>query len=109
MHAPVQAVLALAFALFLPLIGYVWLTANLTSVSYALARTEREKVALAEDTQRAEDKIARLTSPDRLSAIASTLKMHDPNVYAVVVLPVAKPQPRPTGIAFFATWFGTAR
>ncbi len=109
MHAPVQLVIAIAVVLSLPLIGYVWLTANVTSMSYALARTERQKIALVEDAQRADDKIARLTSPDRLAALAGTLKMHDPNVYAVVTLPTVKPRPRPTGIAFFATWFGTAR
>jgi len=108
-HAPVRAVIALTVALFLPLLGYVWLTANVTSLSYALARTQTEKLALQEDSQRADDRIARLTSPDRLAAIAAALKMHDPNVYAVVALPAVKPQPKPAGIAFFATWFGTQR
>jgi hypothetical protein len=109
LHAPVRGVIALTLAIFLPLIGYVWLTANVTSMSYALARTERERIALVEETQRADDRIARLTSPDRLEAIAGVLKMHDPSVYAVVMVPVAKPPPHPAGIAFFATWFGAGR
>jgi len=109
LHAPVQAVFALTLAAFVPLIAYVWLTANVTSLTYALARADREKVALLEDSQRAEDRIARLTSPDRLAALAAAMRMHDANVYAVVTVPVAKPKPPPTGIAFFATWFGSER
>jgi hypothetical protein len=104
MRAPVLAVLTLTLAALLPLLAYVTLTANLTSLNYALARTDRERLALVEDTQRLDERIARLQSPDRLAALAGKLKLHDPHVYAVVRVPDAKPQPRPTGFALFA-WF----
>jgi hypothetical protein len=104
MRAPVLAVLTLTLAALVPLLAYVTLTANLTSLNYALARTDRERVALLEDTQRQDERIARLQSPDRLAALAGKLKLHDPHVYAVVRVPEAKPQPRPTGFALFA-WF----
>ncbi|MEO7039088.1 MAG: hypothetical protein ABI186_03560 [Candidatus Elarobacter sp.] len=105
MHKPVLAVLTLAIAMFLPLLGYVALTSNLTSLNYALARADRDRTALVEESQRLDDRIARLKSPDRLAAVATGLKMHDPQVYAVVTLPETTVQPRPTGLAFFSGWF----
>jgi len=104
MRAPVFALLTLTLLALIPLLGYVKLTANLTSLNYALVRTDRERLALLEDTQRLDEKIARLQSPDRLAALAAKLKLHDPHVYAVVRVPEPKPQPRPTGFALFA-WF----
>jgi cell division protein FtsB len=100
-HAPVAAVLAVVVAVLLPLMGYVALCANVTSLSFALARTEHERNTLVDETQRLDDRIARLESPDRLAALAATLHLHDPHVYAVVRLPAPKVQPSPSGLAFF--------
>jgi hypothetical protein len=100
-HRPVVAVLTLALLAFVPLLAYVKLTSDLTSMNYALASTERERTLLLDDSQRLEDTIARLKSPERLAQLATQLKMHDPHVYAIVQLPVPKIQPKPTGIAFF--------
>lgn len=104
MRAPVHALLTLTLAALVPLLGYVTLTSRLTSINYALVRTDHERNALLEDTQRLDERIARLQSPDRLAALAAKLKLHDPHVYAVVRVPEPKPQPRPTGFALFA-WF----
>ncbi len=104
LHAPVKAVLTLAMVLLLPLLGYAALTANLTSLNYALANAERDRGTLLGDSQRLDEKIARLQSPDRLAAVAGALHMHDPHVYAVVQVTDPKPQPKPTGLALFA-WF----
>jgi len=104
LHAPVHAVVTLAIVLLVPLLGYVTLTANLTSLNYSLARAERDRTALLGDMQRRDEQIARLESPDRLAAVAAALGMHDPHVYAVVRVPAPKPQPKPTGLALFA-WF----
>ena len=71
MHRPVFAVVTLAVAILLPLLAYVTLTANLTSLNYALARAEHKRTALLEETQRLDDRIARLQSPDRLAALAA--------------------------------------
>ena len=113
LHRPVFAVAMLALVLLLPLLGYVTLTANVTSLSFALVRSERERTALSNDAQRLDDKIARLQSPERLAALAAKLRLHDPHVYAVVRIPEPKAQPKPTGLAFFGTWFaagsGTSR
>jgi hypothetical protein len=106
MRAPVLAMLTLTLAALVPLLAYVTLTANLTSLNYALARTDTERMALLEDSQRLDERIARLQSPDRLAALAGKLKLHDPHVYAVVRVPDPKPQPRPTGFALFA-WFSS--
>ncbi|HEY0395487.1 MAG TPA: hypothetical protein VGD01_13400 [Candidatus Elarobacter sp.] len=107
LHRPVFAVVTLAFAILLPLLAYVTLTANLTSLSFALAGAERDRTALVTETQRLDDKIAGLQSPERLAALAGKLKLHDPHVYAVVRVPEPKAaQPRPSGLAFLGTWLG---
>ena len=90
----------------MPLLAYVTLTSRLTSLNYALVHTDLQRTALLEDTQRLDERIARLQSPDRLAALAVKLKLHDPHVYAVVRVPEPKPQPRPTGFALFA-WFSS--
>ncbi len=95
-----------ACAILVPLLAYVMLTANLTSLNYALARATHDKHragrrdAAARRSHRAAD-VARAAG--RRSPAA--LKMHDPHVYAVVRVPEPKPaQPRPTGIAFLGSW-----
>ncbi len=49
------------------------------------------------DSQRLDDRIARLQSPERLAALAAALKLHDPHVYAVVRVPEPKAQPQAHG------------
>lgn len=100
-HRPVFAVLTLAVLILVPLLGYVTLTANLTSLSYARSRAEHDRSTLIEESQQLDDKIAHLRSPERLAQLAAQLKMHDPHVYAVVSLPAPKVQSKATGIAFF--------
>jgi len=104
LHAPVHAVVTLAIVLLVPLLGYVTLTANCTSLNYSLARAERDRNALLGDVQRRDEQIARLESPDRLAAVAGALGMHDPHVYAVVRIPTPHAPPKPSGLALFA-WF----
>ncbi len=75
-------------ALFVvPLMFYVMLTANLTSLNYKLARVELQKLALQTETLRQDDRIAKLESRERLAALAAQLKMRDPQTYAVIGLP----------------------
>jgi hypothetical protein len=92
---------AAAVAVFvLPLMLYVTLTANLTSLSYALTRAEAQKTELLAQTMRQDDRIAKLESRERLAALAARLHMHDPRMYAVVTLPVEPTAPAPgRGIA----------
>ena len=108
MHKPVLKVLTLALGVLVLLLAYVTLTTNVTSLTYAVARADRDRTALVDDTQQLDDSIVRLKSPERLAALAAKLKMHDPHVYAVVTLPEPKAaQPPPTGLAFFGGWFGS--
>jgi len=104
LHRPVFAVVTLACVLLGAMLLYVGLQAHLTSLNFALSRVEHERAALLDDTQRLDDRIARLQSPERLAALATKLKLHDPHVYAVVRIPEPKAQPRPTGLAFFGAW-----
>jgi hypothetical protein len=101
LHRPVFAVLALAFVALLPVLIYVKLTSDITSLNYALASARAERTTLLDESQRREDTIARLKSPERLAQLAAQLKMHDPQVYAVVSVPAPGAQPKPSGIAFF--------
>jgi hypothetical protein len=78
---------AASAALLLPIMLYVMLTANITSLNYKLAHVQNEKTALLAETMRQDDRIAKLESRERLAAIAARLHMHDPQTYAVVALP----------------------
>ena len=110
MHGPLVAVIGFAVVILVPLLVYVSLTANLTSLSFAIARADRERAALTDETQRLDDRIARLTSPDRLAGLALQLKMRDPHVYAVVTLPsTTKVQPKPSGFALLGSWLSGQR
>ena len=100
-HRPVFAVIVLASIVLVMLLVYVSFTSNITSLNYAVSRTQHERTALIEESQRLDEKISRLRSPERLAGIAAQLKMTDPHVYAVVPVPEPKVQPRPHGIAFF--------
>jgi cell division protein FtsL len=100
-HRPGLLVLALVAVMLVPLLAYVKLTSDLTSMNYALASARSERTTLLDQTQRLDDTIARLSSNERLAQLATQLKMHDPHVYAVVNLPAPNAQPKPSGIAFF--------
>lgn len=101
-----------AAAIVVPLMLYVMLTANLTSMNYALAHAQTEKAALLALTMRQDDRIARLESRGRLAAIAARLNMHDPQAYAVVTLPAPSvAPPAATGVAMLGAvgrWLDTA-
>lgn len=103
---------AIAALLVVPLMVYVMLTANLTSLNYKLARVQAQKTALLAQTMRQEDTIAKLESRERLAAIAAALDMHDPGTYAVVALPPAQPSAAPPrGVALLGAmnqWLSAA-
>ncbi len=89
-----------AAVIVVPLMLYVMLTVNLTSANYALAHAQARKAGLIAETMRADDRIAKLESRERLAAIADRLGMHDPRTFAVVTLPpVPRTMPAPHGIA----------
>lgn len=96
-------VLAFVAAAAVPVLAYVMLTAMLTSTSYALAHATQAKAQLLEESQRLDDRIARLESPERLAQVAAQLHMHDPRTYAVVDLPDLRAPEPPRGIAFFGS------
>jgi len=107
LQRPVFVVLSLATLAMMMMLVYVQLTAAVTSTTYKLAQAHRERAALLADSLQNDETIAQLQAPERLAAIAGTLRMHDPRVYAVVRLPEPKVHPKPSGLAFFGTWFTT--
>lgn len=104
-------VAATVAVLAVPVMIYVMLMANLTSLNYALAKTTHVKTQLLEESLRLDDRIAKLQSRERLALLAARLKMRDPHVYAVVTIPaIQTPKPPPHGIAFLgslAEWIKT--
>ena len=94
------------------LMGYVMLMANLTSLNYAVARAESQRVALQDQTARLDDRIAMLRSQERLASIANKLGMHDAAQYAIVQLPAAAKPVQPSRLAVLSTlggWLGSTR
>ncbi|GAC1415174.1 MAG: hypothetical protein NVSMB64_25440 [Candidatus Velthaea sp.] len=109
-YAAFAQVLGVVAFIAIPVMVYVMLTANLTSLNYSLAKAERQKAQMQEASLRLDDRIAHLESRERLAAMAALLKMHDPHIYAVVELPSLQPKPAPHGIAFLGAvnnWFKT--
>jgi len=91
----------LAVALSLVMI-YVMLTAQLTSLNYAVGRAQRERSALLAETARLDDRLAVLRSDDRLAMVAGRLQMQDPDQFAIVTLPVPVQQRDRSHLAFLA-------
>ena len=89
-------------------LGYVMLTSNVTSLTYAVARAHHQREALQEETARLDDRIAALRSQERLAAIAAKLGMHESQQFALVTLgapPVARANAFPV-LSSIAGWFG---
>jgi hypothetical protein len=98
-------VLFVALAL---LMGYVMLTSNMTSLTYAVAKAHHDREALEEQTARLDDKLIAMRSDERLAKLAAKLGMHEPAQFAVVKL--TAPAVAHRGFPVFASlagWFGT--
>ena len=79
----VGGVLTVALVL---LMGYVMLTSNMTSLTYAVAKAHHDREALQEQTARLDDRLIAMRSDERLAKMASKLGMHEPAQFAVVKL-----------------------
>lgn len=86
--AGVAAILAVAMS-------YVLLTANITSLSYAVDRAHAQRTELQGQVARYDDDIAALTSDDRLAAVAAELGMVQPTQFVRISLFPQPQQPRP--------------
>ncbi len=97
-------------AALLVLMLYVMLLSNATSLSYSLDRARHERGKLQEETARMDDRIAKMSSDERLASIAAKLKMTDPQTFAIVQL--APPPVTASRYPVFdsiAAWFGGAQ
>lgn len=102
----IVAGLGVALAL---LMTYVMLLSNTTSLSYALDKAQHQRDALQEQTSRLDDRIAQMSSEERLASIAAKLKMRQPETYALVELrPPAVVASRFPVLDSIAAWFGGA-
>lgn len=93
-------VLGALAAVLAPVMIYVMLTSNLTSLNYALAAAETQRAQLQQEVQHQDDQIAHLQSRDRLAQVAAKLGMRDPVHYQIVSLAPTQTKPKPLGIAF---------
>lgn len=91
----------LAVSLSLVMI-YVMLTARLTSLSYSVAKAQRERIELQAETARLDDRLAALRSDDHLANLAVRLHMQDPQQFAIVALPRPARAPDRSHIALLA-------
>ena len=83
------------------LMGYVMLTSNLPGLSYAASKAEHDREALAEEDARLDDRIAALSSDDRLATLASRLGMHEPRPQQFALVKLPAPQtPADTHLRF---------
>jgi hypothetical protein len=89
-YAGVARVFAVLVVVLLFLMGYVVLTSSLTGLSYAVAKARHDRAELQAETMRLDDRIAALSSDDRLSALAARMNMHEAQQFAVVTLPSVK-------------------
>lgn len=109
-HAHLGRFVALLGAVVVLLMGYVMLMANLTSLNYAVARADHERIALQDQTSRLDDRLAMLSSQERLAAIAAKLGMRDAQAYAIVQLPQPERparQPRIAVLSALGGWLKT--
>lgn len=102
----VGAVVAVALVL---LMGYVMLTSNMTSLTYALAKAHHDREGLQEETARLDDKLIAMRSDERLAKVAAKLGMREPGQFAVVKFetPALARHNFPM-FASLADWFGSS-
>ena len=92
------------------LLGYVMLTSNVTSLSYAVAKAHQQRDDLQEQSARLDDRLALLRSDERLARVATKLGMREPQQFALVRLgtpPVANGGGFAAWTAI-AGWFGSS-
>ncbi len=87
-------------ALTFAIVFYLGLMANVTRLNYELAKTLQERARLIDETSRLDDGIARLSSRERLGAVAAALGMHEPQTFAEIALPVERHTEHSSGLAF---------
>jgi len=95
--ARVLSIVALVLA---PVMVYVMLTSNLTSLNYALANAESQRTVLQQDVQRLDDQVAHLESRERLAQVAAQLGMRDPTRFEIVTLAPPAHDEETGGLAF---------
>jgi transposase len=109
-RARYDSIVRIVACIVLTLVGvmtYLGLHSNATSLSYQLAKAQHRRDALQEQTARLDDRIAQMTSEERLAAIAAKLHMRDAQTFAVVRI-----EPPPVVASRFpvldsiAAWFG---
>jgi hypothetical protein len=101
-YRTIAATLAGLVCATLAVVVYLGLMANVTRMNYELAKASLEKARLGDSVGRLDDRIAKLESPERLSALASRLGMREPQTFAAIALPASR-EAAPRGIAFL-TW-----
>ena len=91
------------------LLGYVWLTSNVTSMTYAVASAHQRRETLVEANNRLDDQLAIARSDERLARLAARLNMHEPQRLSVIVAPARRTVAQRASFPVFSTiagWFG---
>ena len=93
----IMCIVALVLA---PVMVYVMLTSNITSLNYALTKAQSQRSSLQQEVQRLDDQIAYLDSRERLAQVAAKLGMRDPASFQIVTLAPPVQDEKAGGIAF---------
>ncbi len=93
-YASLWRIFATVAALTLAVVIYLGLMANVTRMNYDLAKRLALRAGLIDETSRLDDRIARLSSRERLGLLAAKLGMGEPQTFAAIALPL---QPAATG------------
>lgn len=100
---------AVVSVVLVTLLAYVWLTSNVTSMTYAVASAHERREALLESTSRLDDQLVAMRSDERLARLAAKLGMHEPQRLSVIQMPAPKTVARESTfpvLSSIAGWFG---
>ncbi len=103
-YAALVRIFAGITALVLVVVVYLALMANVTRMSYELAKLAKQRATLIDVTSTNDEAIANASSSERLRAIAHRLQMHEPLTFAAVALPRDRPARAPSGGIAFLGW-----
>ncbi len=89
-YGVVLRIATVAILVTICVMAYLLLLANVTKLHYQSLGAEHQRANLQEETQRLDDEIARLSSRERLAALAAHLGMKDAATFSVVQLAAPK-------------------
>jgi cell division protein FtsL len=108
-YRSVGRIAVLASIVTAALIVYLFLLANVTRMNDEASAARLQLAGLKDQVRRSDDEIARLSSRERLAALADRLGMKEPAAYRVVRLPKPEVARSPDHISLLSSIAGWGR